>query len=483
MTKIKLMANRLKQNQRIQKFLSNHYAVNISVLMAITISVLSFSHILNLIHIEAAMIQEHQLATRCYEVFFDENYVGIIRNKQTFQEILTDFKNSLQDENNAEISISNNIKYIETHAEDYEISSHDEIVRRIGSQIQYNILAYGIKVNGEILGELMTAEEAENILLDIKAPYEAKAANSEILSMEFAQEVEIVKVEVSKYEIDDYDKLLNYLRNGSKEEKIHTVEEGDNLWIIADRYNLSVDELISANPSVDPVLIHPGDELSLIVPKPFIGIKTVEIATFEEKIQFDTEYEYVSWLYNDEYSTKVNGQYGIKEVEAKIIKENGIEIAKEVISEEIVSNPITKIVYNGTQDPPPKKGTGSFINPLPAGTVSSRYGSRWGGFHQGLDISARTGTDIKAADGGEVIYAGWFGDYGYMVEIDHGGGFTTRYGHCSKIYVSVGEKVYQGKVIAAVGNTGYSTGPHVHFEVRKYGSTVNPESYIGTQYR
>jgi len=100
-----------------------------------------------------------------------------------------------------------------------------------------------------------------------------------------------------------------------------------------------------------------------------------------------------------------------------------------------------------------------------------------------MDIGARIGTPIKAADGGSVIYAGWYGDYGYMVEIDHGGGFTTRYAHNSQIYVSVGEKVYQGKTIASVGNTGWSTGPHVHFEVRKYGSTVNPQSYIGIQYR
>lgn len=101
----------------------------------------------------------------------------------------------------------------------------------------------------------------------------------------------------------------------------------------------------------------------------------------------------------------------------------------------------------------------------------------------GQDMAKAAGSAIKAADGGTVLFAGWSGSYGYMVDIDHGGGFTTRYAHCSDIYVSVGEKVYQGKIIAAVGSTGVSSGPHLHFEVRKYGSVVNPASYIGTQYR
>jgi murein DD-endopeptidase MepM/ murein hydrolase activator NlpD len=483
MTKIKLIITRIMQNQRVKKFLSNQYAVHISVLVSVTIFVLIFSHVLNIFQVQAAMIKEHELAIRCYEIYFDEQYIGSIRDKQNFNEILEGFKESLKEQSHAEISITNQIEFLEGHAEDAEISTQDEIVARIKSQIQYNLLAYGIKVDGKMMGELRTLDEAESLLNDIRAPYESQLENSEIISLDFAEEVEIVQVEVSEYDIDNYEQLLAFLQKGTTEERIHVVESGDNLWIIADQYHLTVDELISANPTVDPVLIHPGDELSLIIPKPFIGVQTVELATLEENIPFDTEYEYVSWLYNDEYSTKIKGEYGIKEVEAKIVKENGLEVAREVLSEEVVEEPITRVVYNGTQTPPPKKGTGSFINPLPAGYVTSRYGSRWGGFHYGIDIGAKTGTAIKAADGGEVIYAGWFGDYGYMVEIDHGGGFTTRYGHCSQIYVSVGEKVYQGKTIAAVGSTGYSTGPHVHFEVRKYGSPVNPDYYIGTQYR
>lgn len=465
----------LKKNKLIDKFLSNSYAVNISILLIITFSVLLYSHLTNLIKL-------NEIATRSFEVYFDGNYVGNIRDMESFEEVLGDFRDTLQEENHAEVAISNTVEYIATHVEDGEISTHDEIVANIASKIEYNILAYGIKVDGEILGELISEEEAEGILEAIKEPYREMMEDSEILELDFAQDVEIVQKEVSKYEIDDAEGLLKYLQKGTTEEKTYVVEQGDNFWTISSKYNMSVDELISANPTVDSELIHPGDELSLIVPKPYIGIRTVEVATFEEKIPYETEYEKVSWLYNDEYSTKKSGKYGLMEVEAKIIKENGIEVAREVIEEDIISEPVTKIVYQGTIEPPPRKGTGTFINPLPSGYVSSRYGARWGGFHYGVDIANSIGTPIKATDGGKVIYAGWFGDYGYMVQIDHGGGYTSVYGHCSKFYVEVGDMVYQGQKIAAVGNTGYSTGPHVHFEIRKYGVKKDPGLYIPVLY-
>lgn len=98
--------------------------------------------------------------------------------------------------------------------------------------------------------------------------------------------------------------------------------------------------------------------------------------------------------------------------------------------------------------------------------------------HYGIDIASKTGTPIYAADGGKVVYAGYKGNYGYLVEIDHGNGFKTRYAHCSKILVKVGDKVYKGQHIANVGNTGRSTGPHLHFEVLKNGKNQNPANYV-----
>ena len=115
-----------------------------------------------------------------------------------------------------------------------------------------------------------------------------------------------------------------------------------------------------------------------------------------------------------------------------------------------------------------------------AGYVSSPYGLRFGGteFHQGIDIAAEMGTPIVATADGVVTAAGWNGGYGNMVDIDHGSGIVTRYGHASAVAVSVGQQVRRGEVIAYVGSTGRSTGPHVHYEVRVNGAPVNPAAYL-----
>jgi len=113
-----------------------------------------------------------------------------------------------------------------------------------------------------------------------------------------------------------------------------------------------------------------------------------------------------------------------------------------------------------------------------AGTITSRFGSRRSGYHTGLDIANSTGTPITATAAGTVTYAGWKGSYGKLVVISHENGVETYYAHCSAIYVGEGQEVQAGETIGAVGNTGNSTGPHLHLEVRVNGNTVNPQNYL-----
>ncbi len=117
---------------------------------------------------------------------------------------------------------------------------------------------------------------------------------------------------------------------------------------------------------------------------------------------------------------------------------------------------------------PITSGFGERKNPLGAGDD----------FHSGLDIAASQGDPIAAAAAGRVISAGPDGGYGNLVVVDNGAGVTTRYAHCSQIYARVGEQVEAGQLIAAVGSTGRSTGPHLHFEVRVGDSPVDPMQYL-----
>ena len=126
---------------------------------------------------------------------------------------------------------------------------------------------------------------------------------------------------------------------------------------------------------------------------------------------------------------------------------------------------------------PIRQGSGSLIWPA-NGSVSSGFGMRWGRLHAGIDIPLSEGTALRAADGGRVAIAGWTGGYGNYTCIQHNGSLSTCYGHQSSIGVSVGQSVSQGQVIGASGNTGNSTGPHLHFEVRVGGNPVDPMGYL-----
>ena len=123
--------------------------------------------------------------------------------------------------------------------------------------------------------------------------------------------------------------------------------------------------------------------------------------------------------------------------------------------------------------------TGGLARPV-SGRITSGFGYRMHPIlkrrkmHTGVDLAASSGTPIHAAAGGVVVFSGWWGGYGNCVILDHGGGLATLYGHCSSLGVGEGQKVSQGQSIAYVGSTGLSTGPHLHFEVRRNGNPVNP---------
>lgn len=129
-------------------------------------------------------------------------------------------------------------------------------------------------------------------------------------------------------------------------------------------------------------------------------------------------------------------------------------------------------------------GTGAMQWPYEGGTITSYYGWRihpifgTSKYHSGMDIAADYGDPVMAADSGTVIYSGWMSGYGYTIILDHGGGLTTLYAHNQSLAVTEGTAVFRGQTVAFVGSTGYSTGPHVHFEVRVNGELADPLNYL-----
>ena len=198
------------------------------------------------------------------------------------------------------------------------------------------------------------------------------------------------------------------------------------------------------------------------------------VNTLKEKNSANIEGLAISEKYETEAKEFVNAEQAVSKLYVEPTKQ--VEVAK--LSDTSASNGKVNTSYkvsNGKAD----LGI-SLIKPV-SGIITSRFGvsSRVrSSNHTGLDIAAGTGTPIKAAAAGTVAFSGRKGSYGYMVVISHGNGVQTYYGHCSKLYVSAGQKVAQGATIAAVGSTGNSTGPHLHLEVRINEVAYNPQNYV-----
>lgn len=350
----------------------------------------------------------------------------------------------------------------------------------IGDCSTVSICGYEIVANNKPVAFVPTKKAADKILTDLKERYVSEE-ESEIVRSYFEEKVEIKQVykpiEKGLPFINEEQQLDKIIR-GTNEQKRHVVEKGENFWVIAQGYGIPVEDLVQANPDVVPERLQIGQKISLIVPRPLISVCTVEKASYSDPIQYDVKYEDTSNMFQGEYRTKASGSRGERFVNAEIYCRNGLESGRMILSEKITKEPVTKVVYRGIKPPPPRKGTGVFARPTSRGYITSGFGWRWGRKHAGIDIGVKIGTPIKASDGGVVTFSGTKGGYGRCVIINHGANMSTLYAHNSKLYVRKGEKVFKGQTIAASGNTGRSTGPHLHFEIRKNNVPLNPIKYV-----
>ena len=220
-----------------------------------------------------------------------------------------------------------------------------------------------------------------------------------------------------------------------------------------------------------------------------VTYKYYEIAVQETVVEKVNTSEEAEELVNEIKKENDSGEINLSVVEKYTQNEeeantSDLEVAK-VNVEETVQSTIEEIEQQKEEEKkwnalPSINGIKLAVTPI-QGKITSRYGvssSIRKSTHTGLDISAVTGTDIKVVADGTVISAEYSGSYGYLVKVDHGNGVETWYAHTSKMYVKKGDTVKAGDVIAAVGSTGNSTGPHLHLEIRVNGETVNPQEYL-----
>ncbi len=338
---------------------------------------------------------------------------------------------------------------------------------------------YALKVEDEVVGYSETEEALYKLLDDVAQPW----ISPNTIRYDFVEKVEVVEAELPEGAQCDLDAITAKLSSLRTEKAVYTVQAGDTFNGIAlNKLNMNPDELAALNPDVDVNVLYVGDELTYQQPVPFLSVLCLTNETYQAVDKSPVEYIGTPNLYVGTTQLKTQGEDGLSLVSAQVTYCNGIEQERTIVATEVLKEATTTEMYSGTTPRPKTASNGYYIWPV-SGRITSRFGWRnlWGyrDFHTGLDIACPYGTNIKAADGGTVIYAGWQGSYGKLVGIRHDNGSETYYAHCSAILVSVGQKVYQGQTIARVGLTGNTSGAHCHFEVRINGTRVNPLNYLG----
>lgn len=414
-----------------------------------------------------------------YEYVYNGKVLGTVKYQEDVYRTIDIIGDKLSYAYNAEVTIDKekDISFRKVYAGRQELDDKEDILNRLTYMKDMKAKGYGIFVNGGLKAIMESKKSANEILQEIKNTYVRDSESIDYVEIRFAENVTIEEVDTRLGNIKRKEDVMDYMLTGAVEKKIHLVQSGETFSGIAKTYGMKQSELMVSNPDVIPEKLSIGQEISLTQVVPVATVQTVEVATYIEQVPYEISYEDTGSMYKGETTVKSRGNNGEKEVVAEIIRNNGIEVERKEINAKILSEPVSQVVLRGTKDPPPLIGTGSFVYPT-RGRLSSSYGTRWGRLHAGIDLAAPTGTKIVAADGGKVVFSGYNGALGYMVKIDHGGGRVTVYGHCSKLHVKVGERVYQGQHIANVGNTGRSTGPHLHFEVHINGKTKNPLNYL-----
>lgn len=301
-----------------------------------------------------------------------------------------------------------------------------------------------------------------------------------VLDVDFPEKVEIVEAYLPEIQLKNLEEATAEATAEQETQGLYKVVAGDTLSEIAIKVNIPMDRIVELNPSLEDEnsILHVGDELIITVPEPELSIAWQEETYNEES--YDAPVVYIdndSW-YTSESVVRQQPSAGFRRSITVSSYVNHKEISREILKEEVVMEAVARVVERGTKVPP------TYIKPISGGRKTSGFGPRKrptkgaSTNHKGVDWATPVGTNVVASCGGTVAKAGWGSGYGYVVYINHEDGRQTRYGHLSKVLVKVGQQVKQGERIALSGNTGVSTGPHVHFEILIDGKQVDPLKYL-----
>lgn len=316
-------------------------------------------------------------------------------------------------------------------------------------------VATGDKLSGEDLSNLMDESEDE-----VVAVLSVETVNVST----FREETDVqdpklpLPIEVADVGGPSEEELVNFEEATKPRVFSHIVQPGETLSTIAERFGIAQDTILAANDLANANLLRAGERLTIL---------SVDGAL--HRVQRGESLWQIARMYDVDMDEIIEFN--------DIADPNRVMVADEIFIPGIQAARIGKAIRTERLVDSNGRLLRAFSWPV-TGRISSKYGMRWGSMHHGVDVAVPTGTPVRASAAGRVSFAGWNGGYGYLVTIDHGNRVETRYAHNSRIVVRVGQHVQRGDLIAYSGNTGRSTGPHVHFEIRQNGQSVDPMNYL-----
>ncbi len=437
--------------------------------------------------------------TFALEVIYNQKSIGYISNEAVYVEAKDIVKNRLSTggistEVEATVASAANLRaeYKIAVVSVEELNDAQAISdKMIENSVDNLTHACGVYIDGKFICAVKNEADAKSVFYSLLEPYEAQAQDEGYV-VGFAQNIDYVQ---GLYKDDesvmwDASKLAETLVKPKEDTVIYKASEDDTLSSIAEDYGIEEDYLKALNPDYDFENIEQGDEITVKQSSGFINIKKTVTTSEIRDVEYDTVKKKDTTKYSGYKRVEQKGVNGSERVIKTKIYIDGEHVETKYDYETLVE-PVDEIVVVGTKTyydgvyvgSPSESG---FLWPAPScHYVSSPYGWRSSGWHNGIDLvksgGGASGTPVVASRSGtvEVVQRSNSG-YGNMVLINHGDGYKTRYAHMTSgsITVRVGDYVEAGRTIGRVGSTGNSTGPHLHFEVIYKGETQNPRNYI-----
>ncbi len=448
-----------------------------------------------------------------YRVYLQGKSLGIIKSKQSFEDYIDKEQETIKKKYKVDkVYVPADLDIIKEITFENQIKSNQEIYNVIKDISPFTINGYVIKIKGldtkDNEGKTIKGKSQKIYVIEKETFTEAveKMAKSFISSEAYDNyanntQKEIIdtgtiidniylknkitikkdKIPVNETIYQNTEDLSKYLLFGTTDSQAtYTIKDGDTISDVAFNNRISVEEFLIANPDLqdEKSLLSPGQKVTLGILKPQISVVEEDHVVKDEEQNFTTKTEEDPEQYTNYSVVKQEGVKGLNRVTQKVQKVNGETVSLVGISQEVLKEPVEEIIVKGTK-PQPSRGwsggygdliitKGMFGWPATCSTVSSGFGWRWGTLHDGTDIAGcGYGSNIFAAESGEVVTVSYKYDNGQYITIRHDNGYYTMYAHlCSGCtYVKVGDRVQRGQPIGGMGQTGFATGVHLHFAI------------------